>query len=299
MNNLTFRLLEVFQHVADCGSVTAASEQLSLSQPTVSLQLKKLNTMCGLPLLETHQGQLHMTEAGRAVYRCAQDVLNAQAKLTSHIQALKGVEVGSLRLAVVTTAKYIIPPLLADFCKAHPGIDVHLKVGNRAQIIERLQQNRDDIYIFSHPPEALKVDVQRFMPNRLHVIASADYRGPDNCRLEDIIEYKFLLREPGSGTRLAVDEFCERHDIHMHNTMLIESNEAIKLAVASGLGLAILSEYTLAQSPDPRVKILHIDGFPLRSYWHAVTLSNRPLSLASQSFAKHLADYGKQFHLED
>ena len=153
MNTLTFRLLEVFQQVVDSGSVTAASQALKLSQPTVSLQLKKLNTIIGLPLIEHFQGSVQLTEAGAAVYRCAQEILSSQEKLKSQISALQGVEVGSLKLAVVTTAKYIIPPMLSPFCKQHPNIDVRFTVGNRAQIAERLMQNRDDLYIFTYPPE--------------------------------------------------------------------------------------------------------------------------------------------------
>jgi DNA-binding transcriptional LysR family regulator len=288
MNSLTFRLLEVFQQVIDCGSITAASTALTLSQPTVSLQLKKLSTIVGFTLIEHRHGQITLTEAGEAVYQCALEILNSQNKLISQIKALEGVEVGSLKLAVVTTAKYVLPPLLSPFCQAHPNIDVRFTVGNRAQIIERLQQNRDDLYIFSQPPEDESIHNTPFMSNRLQIIAPPDYDGPDNCKLSDLTEQKFLLRETGSGTQRAFQEYCEQDHIIFNNTMIIESNEAIRLAVASGLGLAVLSEHTLAQSPPGQVRVLNVQDFPLQTFWQVVTVKRRPISVAAQVFKNSL-----------
>jgi DNA-binding transcriptional LysR family regulator len=292
MNSLTFRLLQVYQQVVDSGSITAASASLELSQPTVSLQLKKLASLFNMPLLEQQHGRLQMTEAGKAVYQCAQEVLSSQARLNSYIQALQGMEVGTLKIAVVTTAKYLIPSLLGQFCKEHPGIDITLKVANRAQIIERLKSNRDDIYIFSQPPSDLPVESSPFLLNRLSVIAPADFDAPAKCHLRDLVEQKFLLREPGSGTRKMLDDYCTNHDIHFGNTMVIESNEAIRLSVATGLGLAIVSEQTLAHTSSDDLKILNVEDFPLRSYWQAVTLNSRPESLAAKSFKQFLTDHG-------
>lgn len=288
MNSLTFRLLEVFQHVVDSGSVTAASAALSLSQPTVSLQLKKLSSIVGLPLIEHSQGQIELTEAGKAVYQCAQEVLSSQDKLNSHIRALQGVEVGSLKLAVVTTAKYVLPPLLSPFCQSHPNIDVRFTVGNRAHILDRLNHNRDDLYIFSLPPSDPIYEAVPFTSNRLVVIAPNHYDGPDNCTLKDLAHQKFLLREQGSGTRRALQDYCDEKNIEFDNAMVIESNEAIRLAVASGLGLAILSEHTLAQAAPNSVKVLNVVDFPLITHWHVVTVKQRPISLAAQAFRESL-----------
>ncbi|WP_100642749.1 LysR family transcriptional regulator [Alteromonas facilis] len=292
MNSLTFRLLQVYQQVVDSGSITAASSALGLSQPTVSLQLKKLSSLFNMALLEQYHGRLHMTDAGKALYQCAQEVLSSQARLDSYMQALQGMEVGTLKIAVVTTAKYVVPPLLAEFCEQHPGIDVTLKVGNRAQIIERLQSNQDDIYIFSQPPADMAIHAEPFLMNRLSVIAPKTYTGPDNCNLSTLAEKRFLLREPGSGTRKLVDDYCQSHGITLKNPMVIESNEAIRLSVATGLGLAIISEQTLAHTPADDVKILHVTDFPLHNYWQAVTLNSRPESLAASGFKQFLREHG-------
>lgn len=290
MNALTFRLLEVFQRVVDLGSITAASSSLSLSQPTVSLQLKKLSSQIGMPLIEQNHGGIVMTEAGRAVYRCAQEVLTAHAKLNSQISALQGVEVGSLKLAVVTTAKYVVPPLLSEFCQAHPNIDVNFTVGNRAQIIQRLANNKDDLYIFSQPPEDPDLESHPFSENNLQVIAPPDYSGKNNCHLRDLVEQKFLMRESGSGTRHIVDQYCQQNGVYLDKVMIIESNEAIRLSVASGLGLAIISHHTLANTHHDDVKVLTVQDFPLRSHWQVVTHKNRPISLAATAFRNSLVE---------
>ncbi len=288
MYSLTFRLLEVFQQVVDCGSVTAASSAMSLSQPTISLQLKKITETIGMPLLEQHQGKLRMTEAGLALYQCAQEMQSAQKKLHSQIQALKGMETGALNLAVVTTAKYVIPPLLSSFCKSHPNIDVRFTIGNRAQVIERMQNNKDDLYIFSQPPEDMAITATRFQENQLVVIAPPDYDGPDHCHLSELVDQKFLVRETGSATRIAMDDFCRLHNVTLKNVMMIESNEAIRLAVSSGLGLAVLSRHTLAQNSENQVRILNVEGFPITTFWQVVTLQNRPMSPAAQAFRDSL-----------
>ena len=292
MNSLTFRLLEVYQQVVESGSVTAASAALSLSQPTVSLQLKKLSTLVGMPLIEHVQGQVKMTEAGRAVYQCAQEVLSSQAKLASQVQALQGLEIGSLKIAVVTTAKYVIPPILGRFCEAHPNIDVRFTVGNREQIISRLSENRDDLYVFSQPPASDDLEVIPFLDNNLAVIAPSNYQGPNYCNLSDLKDQKFLLREQGSGTRRAIDQYCADHDLTLSPYMIIESNEAIRLAVESGLGLSILSQHTLQHSLDNGIQILNVSDFPLHTQWQAVFSRHRPQSLAAKAFIKALEEAG-------
>lgn len=285
---LTFRLLEVYRQIVDSGSVTGASEQLGLSQPTVSLQLKKLTDLLGMPLVESHHGTLRMTETGQVAYQCAQEVLSSQDKLMSRIQAISGLQVGKLKIAVVTTAKYVVPPLLAEYCRLHDKVEVELKVANRADVVERLRQNMDDVYIFSQPPDGMAIDRHPFAENRLQVIAHTDYMCKARCTLSDLKEEKFLLREEGSGTRKLVDEYLHQTQLELPNVMLIESNEAIRLSVASGLGLAIISEHILEQCPDPRIRVLPVQDFPLISRWQAVTSHARPLNQAAQAFLAFL-----------
>lgn len=291
MNALTFRLLEVFKQIVESGSITAASVALQLSQPTVSLQLKKLTEICGMTLLETHHGTVRLTDAGSAVYQCANDIIRTRQHLSSQLDTLKMDNSRGFKLAVVTTAKYLIPPILKPFCLENPDINVQLKVGNTEQITQRLQDNKDDLYIFSEVPEMHNITATAFMDNHLTVIAPADYTGPNHCHLKDLQEQKFLIREAGSATHQVLVNYCEQHNIKLSNIMLIESNEAIHLAVASGLGVAVLSQHTLKQSKSGAVKELNIIDFPIINQWHTVTLKHRPQSGSSEKFQYHLANY--------
>lgn len=293
MNALTFRLLEVFKQIVESGSITAASVALQLSQPTVSLQLKKLTEICGVTLLETHHGTVRLTDAGNAVYQCANDIMRSKLNLSTHIESLKAQHHGGFKLAVVTTAKYLIPPILKPFCIENPDINVQLKVGNTEQISQRLQDNKDDLYIFSEVPIMQNIIATAFMENHLTVIAPQEYSGPNHCHLKDLQHQKFLVREPGSATHQVLVKYCQQHQITLSNIMLIESNEAIHLAVASGLGIAVLSQHTLNQSAMGGIKELNIVDFPIINQLYTVTLKNRQQSVSSDKFKYHLVNHGR------
>lgn len=292
MNSVTFRLLEVFKHVVENGSITGASARLSLSQPTVSLQLKKLTEIYGMPLLETHHGTINLTDAGKAVYQSALSILQTQEELNSHILALKGQSRGAFKLAVASTAKYLVPKILKPFCLEHPGINIHIKVGNSEQITDRIKQQLDDMYILSDVPEFSDIEARPFMTNKLKVVAPVDFDGPNHCHLNELLEHKFLIREQGSNTHKALQNYCLQNNINLTNIISIESNEAIQAAVSAGIGLAVLSEHTINQSTANPVKELNIIDFPLVNEWHAVSLLNRPKSSVSDAFREHLNQFG-------
>jgi len=288
MNSLTFRLLEVFKQVVETGSITAASAALKLSQPTVSLQLKKLSEIYDMTLLETHHGTVRLTDAGTAVYNCANEILNSQKTLESQIQALKEQHSSGFKLAVVSTAKYLITPILKPFCLENPGVNVQLKVGNTEQITQRLSDNKDDLYIFSSVPELKNITSTPFMDNQLKLVAPMDYCGPNHCHLSELQTQKFLVREKGSATHKVLVDYCLHNNIKLSNIMMIESNEAIQLAVSAGLGVAVLSQETLNQATHSAVKELNIIDFPIVNQWHTVTINNRLKSDASDKFKHHL-----------
>jgi DNA-binding transcriptional LysR family regulator len=292
MNTVTFRLLEVFKCVVETGSITAASTHLRLSQPTVSLQLKKLSEIYGITLLETHHGSIALTDAGRAVYACATSVMESQRNLKNHIQALKGQKAGTFKVAVVSTAKYLIPHILKTFCKEYPDIYVQVKVGNTEQIENRITEQQDDLYIIAKVPEDQDVDVTPFMQNPLKIVAPLDYAGPNHCHLSALQHQTFLLREQGSNTYNMLKEYCEQNNVSLDDVMIIESNEAIQLAVHSGIGLSVLSQHTLSQTDKHQVQELNIIDFPLINQWHAVSLKSRPSNGVLTAFKQHLQDYG-------
>lgn len=290
----TLRQLEIFLSVYDLGSIKAASETLHLTQPTVSMQLKKLAEAIGMPLYERVGRGREFTDAGRALAATARDVLDSFDRLDMELAELRGLKKGTLRIAVVTTSKYFIPHLLGSFCEQYPGVDLQFKVGNREQIIGRLHDGLDDLYVFSHPPEDEDIVAIDFMRNPLVAIAPESHPLARHKRLtlDDLAGEPFLMREPGSGTRHAIERHLARHATQMNIRMTIESNEAIKHAVMSGLGISILSEHTLTHGGSTGLAILKVKELPIESTWYLVRLRNRRLSLIAETFLDYLREGG-------
>ena len=276
----TLRQLEIFLSVYDLGSIKAASETLHLTQPTVSMQLKKLAEAIGMPLYE---------RVGRG-----REVLDSFDRLDMELAELRGLKKGTLRIAVVTTSKYFIPHLLGSFCEQYPGVDLQFKVGNREQIISRLHDGLDDLYVFSQPPEDEDIIAIDFMRNPLVAIAPEGHplASRERLTLADLASEPFLMREPGSGTRHAIERHLARHETQMNIRMTIESNEAIKHAVMSGLGISILSEHTLTHGGSTGLAILRVRELPIESTWYLVRLRNRQLSLIAETFLNYLREGG-------
>ena len=290
----TLRQLELFLAVYDLGSIKAAAESLHLTQPTVSMQLKKLADAVGMPLYERVGRGREFTDAGRALVATAREVLDSFERLDMELADLRGLKAGTLRVAVVTTSKYFIPHLLGSFCEQHSRVDLQFRVGNREQIIRRLQDGLDDLYVFSHPPEDEDIVVTDFLPNPLVAIAPLGHPLARRKRLslQDLAAEPFLMREAGSGTRHAIERHLDKHDVRMNIRMTIESNEAIKHAVMSGLGISILSEHTLTFGGSAGLSRLRVRQLPIESTWYLVRLQSRRLSPIAQTFLDYLKNEG-------
>ncbi len=240
MRHSTLRQLEVFESIARLGSFTRAAEELFLTQPTVSMQIKKLTDDVGLPLFDQIGKKIYLTDAGRELYQTCLNVFEHFAHFDMAIADMKGLKAGQLKLAVVTTAKYFAPRLLGMFCKQYPGIDVSLKVTNREHVLERLINNQDDLYILGQPPKEVDAISQAFLDNPLVVLAPIDHPlvNKKKISLKRIAEEPFLLREQGSGTRIATERIFSKHALTLKIRMELGSNEAIKQAVIGGLGVS-------------------------------------------------------------
>ena len=286
----TLRQLEIFLAVYDLGSITAASEALHLTQPTVSTQLKKLADDVGMPLYQRVGRGREFTDAGRALAATAREVLESFERLDMTLANLRGLKAGTLRIAVVTTSKYFIPHLLGSFCQQYPSIDLQFRVGNRQHIINRLHEGMDDLYVFSHPPQHEDIDASDFLPNPLVAIAPEGHplASRKALKLHHLSDQPFLMREPGSGTRYAIERFFRKKGVELSVRMTIESNEAIKHAVMSGLGISILSAHTLAFGGRAGLSELKVQGLPIRSRWYLVRQRQRQLSLPAQAFLDYL-----------
>ncbi|MFA5243067.1 MAG: LysR substrate-binding domain-containing protein [Sulfuricella sp.] len=296
MKHATLRQLKVFESVARNLSFTRAAEELHLTQPTVSIQLKQLSDIVGLPLLEQIGKRIHLTDAGRELLKVSHDIFEGLSRFEMLVSDMKGVKAGKLRLAVITTAKYFVPRLLGSFCQRYPGIDVSLKVTNRERVLQRMADNEDDLYVLGQPPEHMEVELEPFLENPLVVLAASSHplAAERNIPLSRLVEEPFLMREAGSGTRLATERFFGERGLKLKVRMELGSNEAIKQAVAGGLGIAVLSAHTLAleRSAEDLV-LLDVAGFPIRRHWYIAHPKDKQLSVVALAFLDFLREESK------
>jgi DNA-binding transcriptional LysR family regulator len=293
----TFRQLEILLTVYQEQSIKHASAVLHLTQPTVSMQLKKLADAVGLTLYDQVGKRIVFTEAGEKLVNAAQDILDRMNHLDMELSELRGLKTGTLKISVVTTAKYFLPHVLGPFCQRYPGIDVEFNVGNRQQIIQRLEQGKDDFFVFSNVPERHNIESIDFLDNPLVAIAPAKHplAREKNISLDRLAQQPFLVREQGSGTRFATEQFLKTHNITLNTRMTIESNEAIKHSVMSGLGFAILSEHTLAFGESQGLVKLQVQHFPIRSRWYLVRIKSKQLSPVANTFLDYLEAEGRDY----
>lgn len=291
MRHSTLRQLEVFEAIARLGSFTRAAEELFLTQPTVSMQIKKLTDAVGLPLFEQVGKKVHLTDTGRALHTTCREIFGHFSRFEMMVADMKGLKQGTLKLAVVTTAKYFAPRLLGPFCQQYPGIDVSLKVSNRERVLERFADNQDDLYILGQPPEDVDAVAEPFLENPLVVLAPAGHPLARHKKipLSRLAEEPFLVREPGSGTRMALERLFATHDLAMKVRMELGSNEAIKQAVVGGLGISVLSRHTLAlDAPMGQLTILDVENFPIERQWYVAYPSGKQLSVVARTFLEYL-----------
>ena len=287
---LTFHQLRLLLAVSREGSVSRAAQRLHLTQPTLSTQLRQLAEQVGLPLFERVGRRLHLTAAGRVVLDTAARVEQELENLDETLAELRGDVVGRLRLAVVSTAETFIPRLLGDFRRERPAVEVSLVVLNRDAVIRRLADNLDDLYIMSRPPQAPPVVATPFLANPLVVIAAAEHAlaGATGIPIAALAGEEFVLREPGSGTRQAAEHFFAAHGLALRPRLELGSNEAVKQAVAGGLGLSLLSAHALAHAVDEGIAVLRVTDTPVLTQWQVVHPRGKRLTPLADAFLRFL-----------
>jgi len=295
IRHATLRQLQVFEVIYRLGSFTRAAEELFLTQPTVSMQIKKLTEAIGLPLFEHVGRRVEPTEAGSELYEACRRVFESLSNFEMKVADLKGLKRGRLRLAVITTAKYMAPEMLGDFSKLYPGVELALKVTNRDSIIERMHNNVDDLYIMGQVPEGeLEFQSYSFAPNPLVMLAPREHPlvGKQNISLEEVAKEMFIVREPGSGMRDATFRAFDAKGLRPSVKMELGSNEAIKHAIVGGLGLSVMSLHTLLlEGLDGPVANLDVEGFPIMRRWYMVYPKGKELSLVARTFLDFAIEY--------
>ena len=287
----TLRQLRLFLALADTGSVSGAAKAMHVTQPTASMQLKDMAQSIGMPLFEVVGKKIYLTETGKELAVTARTMTQTWAAFEQSVDASRGLQRGKLRVAAVSTAKYFMPRWIGGFCSQYPDVDVSMEILNRDGVVQRMRDNRDDLYIMSAPPTDLPLSDTVLMPNPIVVIApSADpLTLRKRVRLQDIAQHRFILREKGSGTRMAVDQFFRSHRFRPHIRLELGSNESVKESVAGGLGLGVLSIHALhGLRKEHGVSVIEVEGFPLESAWHIVHPAGKKLSPLAQAFEQHL-----------
>jgi len=285
--HLTLRQLTVFEAVARHLSYTRAADEMYLSQPAVSMQIRQLEDAVGLPLFERLGRKIHLTEAGRELYHYAQTIGRQLKEAEEVLSALKGLNKGRLAVSVASTANYFATRLLAAFKQEFEGVAVSLDVTNRRTLLRQLEHNEVDLVIMGRPPEDADLVAEPFMDNPLVVIAPAGHplAGQREIPMARLADEPFVVRERGSGTRIAMEKSFAEQGRSLKTGMEMTSNEAIKQAVEAGLGLGIVSLHTLElELAMGRLTVLDVEGFPILRQWHVVHRREKRLSPIAVAF---------------
>ncbi len=291
MLHWTFRQLSVFEAVARHLSFSRAALELHLTQPAVSMQIKQLEENVGTALFEQLGKKIYLTDAGHELSHYSRVIAQQLTEAEAVLDELKGLRRGKLKISVASTANYLAPRLLATFSQRFPAATVKLNVTNRQALLRQLENNELDMAVMGRPPEGLDLVAESFMENPLVVIAPVNHplAGCRAIPLARLGDETFLIREEGSGTRIAMMRFFEANQIKLQAGMEMSSAEAIKQAVQAGLGLGVVSLYTVELELETnRLKVLDVLGFPIHRHWYIVHRKDKRLSAMAQAFKNFL-----------
>ncbi|MGE3275920.1 MAG: LysR family transcriptional regulator [Vicinamibacterales bacterium] len=287
----TLHQLHILDVVAEEGGVTRAAARLHLTQPTLSIQLRQLADIIGEPLIEQVGRRVFLTEAGHEVRQAARQIDDELSALRARLAARRGLEQGRLRMSVVSTAEYFMPRLLGDFQHAHPGIEVALHVLNRSEVVRRMEENADDVYLMTRPPDDRGLRAEPMGGNPLVLVSAPDHPWASRRRIpaRAFADVAFVVREQGSGTRQTSEEWFRTRGVRLRARLELGSNEAVKQAVRGGFGVAVLSAHAvLLEVESGLMARLDVAGLPIPSRWHLVTRSGRALPPVVEVFRAYL-----------
>ncbi len=299
MKNITFRQLRVFSEVARRLSFVRAAEALHLTPPAVTMQVKELESALGLPLFDRRGRAISLTTTGEYFLVYAKRLLATLKDAEDAMARLRRVEGGRLDVGLVSTAKYFVPRLLAQFCEEHPSVEVRLQVsGNREQLLALLHEGEIDLAVMGRPPKEMATRSEPFAAHPLVFVAPVGHRllGRETLPVALLADLPFIVREPGSGTRRAMEDFFEAQGFRPRIAMEMSSNETIKQAVMAGLGLSFLSLHTLGlELRSGLIARLEVEGTPIVKTWNLVHLLSKVLSPAAEAFRYAMLENGEAY----
>lgn len=290
--NITLHQLRVFQSVADHVSFSAAAHELGLSQPSVSYQVKELERVVGMDLLDRLGKRVELTQAGHLLYGYVRKTLNLVDEASVALEEMRGISRGTLKVGASTTVGiYVIPAALGAFKKLHPGLVISLEIGNRGQVQDLVLRNELDLAVLGPVLKDPDLVTVPFMADELVIVAPTGHplAGHRKVTLRDLKGEAFIMREEGSGTRMTIDKASKRAGTALQVAMSLGSNGAIKHAVESGLGVAAISRFAIdLELKSGRLVVLDVDGFPMRRQWNIVHLKRERLPRAVAAFIDFL-----------
>ena len=303
--NYTLHQLEIFRKIAEVQSVTKASEQLFLTQPAVSIQLKNFQDQFKLPLFEVVGRKLYITEFGEEIAEAASKILQEVEAINYKSSLFEGKLAGKLKISIVSTAKYAMPYFLTDFIKKNDSVDVTMDVTNKMSVIRALENNECDFAMVSTIPKKLKIDRIELMKNQMFLVAGKHFELPEKTNsIKKLEKSLFVFREPGSATRLAMERYLIKHKIEVQKKMELTSNEAVKQAVIAGLGISLMPIIGIQEAlQNGDLKIIKIKDLPLETNWNLIWLKTKNLSNVAKSFKEYINEnkdriIEKQFQLK-
>lgn len=288
--NYTLHQLKIFLKVTQMGSITRAAEELHLTQPAVSIQLRNFQDQFDIPLTEVLGRQLYITDFGHEVAAAAEQILDGVSALDYKTHAHKGQLTGRLKISIVSTGKYVMPYFLTDFLKLHPGVELAMDVTNKAKVIESLENNEVDFSLVSVLPETLSVNHITLMQNKLFLVANREKTFKKSAYGNEIFkEMPLIYRESGSGTRLVMERFILENKIPVRKKMELTSNEAVKQAVLAGLGSSIMPLIGIRNELlNGELQIIPVRKFPIKSHWQLIWLKQKRFSAAAEAYLNYV-----------
>ena len=288
--NYTLNQLQIFLKIVQTESVTKASEELHLTQPAVSIQLKNFQDQFDIPLTEVIARKIFITDFGREIAEAAENILNQVYAINYKTQAYKGQLSGRLKIAVVSTGKYVMPYFLTDFIKQHSSIELLMDVTNKKKVISSLENNEVDFALVSILPTSLKIEKLDLLQNKLYLVGDEQSKFKKEISTKELFQdLPLIFREKGSGTRQAMEGFFEKNQLAVLKKMELTSNEAVKQAILAGLGYSIMPLIGIKNElHDQELKIIHVKGMPIKTTWSLIWLKGKKHSPVSVSFLEHL-----------
>jgi DNA-binding transcriptional LysR family regulator len=284
--HFTIHQLEILLKVIENKSITKASEELFMTQPAVSIQLKKLQQQFDIPLFEVINRKTHITDFGHEVAKSAQKIIDEAELIRSKSLEFKGLTTGKLKIMSVSTGKYILPYLLGDFLTKHPGVELQMDVTNKQTVIQTLEENKIDFGLISILPNGMDLEYENLMENKLYLVGPKHNEPKYKKDPKKIFnEYPIIYRESGSATRTAMEEFLKENGIQSKAKLELTSNEAVKQAVIAGLGFSVMPQIGIQNELDQgKLSIIPVKGLPIISTWRIVWLKNKKLSPAANAY---------------